>query len=66
MAALHPETFVLDLLDLAPGLVMRVVQEQANALKHPPQSLADVLDVLEQCGLVRATAELRQLFGLGG
>lgn len=66
MAALHPDTFVLDLLDLAPGLVMRVVQEQASALKHPPQSVADVLDVLEQCGLVRATAELRLLFGLGG
>lgn len=66
MTALHPDTFVLDLIDLAPGLVMRVVQEQASALKRPPHSLTDVLDVLEQCGLVRTTAELRHLFGLGG
>lgn len=66
MVALHPDAFILDLIDLAPGLVLRVVQEQATALKSPPHSLAEVLDVLEQCGLVQTTAELRRLFGLGG
>lgn len=66
MVALHPDTFVLDLIDLAPGLVLRVVQEQAGALKNPPHSTADILDALEQCGLVQSTAALRHLFGLGG
>lgn len=65
MEAIHPDTFILDLVELAPGLVMRVVHEQASALKHPTHSVADVLGKLEQCGLVQATAELRRLFGFG-
>lgn len=31
--AVHPDEFVLDLFDLAPGAVLRVLQEQATALK---------------------------------
>lgn len=66
MAAIHPDAFVLDLIDLAPGLVMRVIQEQTNALKNPPRTIAEVLDMLEQCGLVRVAAEIRFLFGVSG
>lgn len=66
MEALHPDIFVLDLIDLAPGLVLKAVQEQAAALKNPPKDVDDVLDALEQCGLVRSVAELRLLFGEDG
>lgn len=66
LVAVHPDAFVHDLIDLAPGLVVRVVQEQASALRSPPRSPAEVLDILAQCGLVRTVADLRLLFGIGG
>jgi hypothetical protein len=63
MEALHPDIFVLDLIDLAPGLVLEAIQDQAAGLKNPPKDVDDVLDALERCGLVRSVAELRLLFG---
>lgn len=66
--AIHPDAFVLDLLDLWPAAIANAVQEQAASLKNPPMSLADVLDVLRNNGLVQAVAKLRELYGepLGG
>ncbi|MEZ4240519.1 MAG: PIN domain-containing protein [Myxococcota bacterium] len=61
--AVHPDEFVLDLLDLSPGVVLRVLQEQQTSLKKAPQTLEQLLDTLEANGLVRAVAELRGLFG---
>ncbi|MEZ4432468.1 MAG: PIN domain-containing protein [bacterium] len=66
LEALHPDEFVLDLLDLAPGVVLRVVDDQVRALKNPPHQLHEVLDKLQANGLVRTTARLRVLFGLDG
>lgn len=59
--AVHPDAFVLDLIDLAPGAVLVVTQEQAAALKNPPMSLDEVLDILERNGIPRSVAELRRL-----
>lgn len=63
--AQHPDIFVLDLLDLAPGLVLAVVKAQADALANPPVSLDELLTTLERNGLVRSVAEMRLLFGWG-
>jgi hypothetical protein len=54
--AQHPDTFVLHLIDLAPGAVCSVVSEQAAALKNPPRSLGDVLDALRGNGLAQSVA----------
>lgn len=54
-----PDTFVLHLIDLAPGTVSAVIQGQASALKNPPMTVNDVLDHLARSGLPRATAALR-------
>jgi hypothetical protein len=62
--AQHPDTFVLDLLDLAPGVVLSVVRAQADALTNPPVALEELLVTLERNGLVRTVAELRIAFGL--
>lgn len=62
--AVHPDDFVLDLLDLAPGAVLRALTEQAAGLRNPPASVPDVLAVLENNGLRRSAAECRRLFGL--
>jgi hypothetical protein len=62
--AQHPDTFVLDLLDLAPGLVLSAVKAQADALRSPPVALVDLLVTLERNGLIRSAAEMRMAFGM--
>lgn len=62
--AAHPDEFVLDLLDLAPGAVLRALTEQAAGLRNPAVSLPDLLTVLETNGLRRSAAECRRRFGL--
>jgi hypothetical protein len=63
--AQHPDDFVLDALDLAPGLVTAVVSAQAASLRNPPRSVADLLETLRDQGLVRSVAKLREPFGTG-
>lgn len=64
--AQHPDAFVLDAIDLAPGAVCAAVSQQAASLKNPPMSIGDVLATLERAGLVRSVARLRELFSEGG
>jgi len=61
--AKHPDDFILDAIDLAPGLVASVVSQQAAALKSPPRSVGELLETLRDQGLVRAVAKLRELLG---
>lgn len=63
MEAQHPDDFVLDLLDLAPGAVASVIVEQAASLKSPPRTIHDLLDTLRANGLVRSVAKLRDVLG---
>lgn len=58
--AQSPDQFVLHLVDLAPATVAAVVAQQADALRSPPQTLADLLDRLARNGLPRAVAALRE------
>lgn len=64
LEALHPDQFVLDLLDLAPGPVLQAVSRQAASLRNPPRVLSELLDTLENNGLVQSTAEMRRLLGI--
>jgi hypothetical protein len=61
--AQHPDEFVLAQIDLAPGAIVNVIIEQANALKNPPRTVAELLDTLRECGLVQSVAKLRELLG---
>lgn len=61
--AIHPDDFVLDLLDLRPAAVATAVQEQARALRKPPMTPDQVLDILRSNGLVQSVAKLRELYG---
>lgn len=61
--AIDPDTFVVDLIDLAPGVVIRIVDEQARALKAPPRTTLELLDTLAANGLHRSAAKLRDLLG---
>lgn len=59
--AKHPDEFVLDSIDLAPGVIVRCVTEQAAALKNPSQTVDEVLETLRCLGLVSSVAALRDL-----
>lgn len=61
--AKHPDEFVLDLLDFAPAKVALVVSEQAASLRSPPRTVDDILDTLQEQGLVQSAAKLRELLG---
>lgn len=56
MEALHPDDFVVDLIDLAPGAVAGALRAQVSALRRPPRTAIDVLDTLRSNGLVQSVA----------
>lgn len=57
----HPDDFVLESIDIAPGLVTHLVSEQVSALRKPPRTLPELLDTLSGLGLVRSVVALREL-----
>lgn len=61
--AQHPDDFVLERLDETPLLVAQVLMEQAAALRSPPRTVEDVLAALEDAGLVRSAARIREFRG---
>ena len=63
--AVHPDDFVADLLDLAPAVVVQVLDAQATALRNPPRRLEDLLATLENNGLAKSMAEVQRLRGQG-
>jgi hypothetical protein len=63
LEAQHPDAFLLDAMDLAPGAVCAALSQQVASLKSPPRSLREVLDTLERAGVARSVARLRELFG---
>ena len=56
----HTDNFLLDQLDLYPGLVMGALQRQANSYKQPETSLPDLLVRLAAAGVPRFAAEARR------
>ena len=59
--AQHPDEFIRHLIDLAPVLVVRAVNEQQSRLVNPPISIGELLTQFEQIGLTQTVAELRRL-----
>lgn len=61
--AIHPDEFVVSLMDLHEGRIVGIVHLQAAALKNPPMSVPDVVDALARSGLPRTAARLRIALG---
>ncbi|MEV6100861.1 PIN domain-containing protein [Nocardia sp. NPDC051981] len=57
---IHPDDFLLDMLDLAPGQVLRLLQTQVAQHKRPPKHLQGLLDVLDRSGVSGFAAEVRR------
>ncbi len=56
----HPDEFIGHLLDVAPAVVTTAAKHQREALRSPPRTVDEFLATLEQQGLVRTVAVLRQ------
>lgn len=57
---LHPSEFLLDLLDLSPGLVINELMLQATSNRQRPRTLPELLDALGRCGVEDFAEEVRQ------
>lgn len=58
--AVHPDTFLLDQLDLAPTTVLSALRRQAVRLRKPPMDLSGLLARLEFCGVPGFAEEIRR------
>ncbi|MFE3227024.1 hypothetical protein [Nocardia sp. NPDC059228] len=57
---MHPDDFLLDMLDPAPGQVLRMLRTQVAEHKRPPKHLQVLLDVLDRSGVSGFAAEVRR------
>ncbi len=48
---IHPDRFLLDLLDLAPSTVIAELERQASANRREPRTLSGLLDALGRAGV---------------
>lgn len=60
--ARHPDDFLVELIDAAPGVLAAVVARQAGDLRSPPRSVDELLETLRGVGLPMSVARLRELF----
>jgi hypothetical protein len=61
--AIHPDDFIVDLLDLNAGKVLAAVAEHRASLKNPPKSVPEYLSTLTAQGLTQTVSILTQ-FGM--
>lgn len=59
---IHPDEFLLDQIDLYPGLVVRTLRELVEDYDSPPLTIDDVLNTLTRAGVPRFAAEARRHF----
>jgi hypothetical protein len=57
--ALHPDEFVLRLIERAPARVLAATRDHRQSLKNPPKSVEEYLAALEKLGLAGTVAALR-------
>lgn len=56
----HPDDFLLDQLDLFPGIVTRVLRELTEDYRDPPVTVDDVLETLRRAGVPRFVEDVRR------
>ena len=60
IAAIHPDEFLLDQLDLYPGVTVDALRYQAASYRRVPNTLPDILALLERSGVPNFAAEVRR------
>lgn len=60
LEALHPDDFVMNQLELRQLDALAAIKTMRARLRNPPVSAADLIGILERCGLPQSAARLRQ------
>ncbi|MFD3507652.1 hypothetical protein [Nocardia sp. NPDC058666] len=60
LTAITPDEFLLDQLDLHPGLTISTLRGQASSYRRDPRSVTGLLSVLERTGTRVFAAEVRR------
>jgi hypothetical protein len=60
MKAVHPDAFVLEAIEQQPDAILRIISEQASALRKPAMTVHELLDILQTCGLACSSKQLRK------
>lgn len=60
LLAVHPDDFLLDQLDLYPGLVLQVLEKQAASYRREPTTVPGVLALLDRTGTPRFASEVHR------
>jgi len=58
---LHPDVFILDLIDSNPDISLAAFKRQVSFLRNPSFSEDEVLSSLDRCGLVKSAARLKKM-----
>ena len=58
--AIHPDSFIVSQLDLAPSVVLTAVKQTRARLKNPPRSPDEFLGCLDEQGLTQTVSELKR------
>ena len=51
--AIHPDDFILELIEINAELVRKGLENQLKSLKNPPKTREELLETLSNCGLKR-------------
>lgn len=60
IAAVHPDEFLLNQLDLYPGVVVSCLEQQVARYSHAPLGVRDLLPRLERAGVPKFAAEVHR------
>lgn len=60
VTAIDPDEFLLDQLDLYPGVTLEVLRQQAASYRRLPNTVSGILVLLERTGVPRFAAEVRR------
>jgi predicted nucleic acid-binding protein len=60
IGVLHPDEFLLNQLDLYPGIIVGCLERQVAGYTHEPLTVRELLPRLKRCGVPRFAAEVRR------
>ena len=61
---IHPDDFIISLIDTDFTAVCKAVKQQRSFLKNPAKSAGELLDILQKQGLTRTVSELKTVIDL--
>ncbi len=61
---IHPDTFIVNLIELDEEKALKAFEQQVNQLKNPPRTSEDVLETLKRCNLQKSAKLIQKIIDL--